>query len=288
MAGSIPLVALYSSAVAVADVGHLHLDRLSELGLGGNPATGRARSATVSSAGSSGSAVAGRDLWSPKEGDTGRWPEDLKVRWVPCGRRGETGLSAAISLAAPPSWYNTVRRGGFGTGWRRWLPVHIAACGLNRSGTPTRDDLWLVLNDNEVSYWYDNDKPSLREAQRRAESMGDSWRLHGVHKWIAYTRDSDEVVGRGGLSCTPVDEDWGRIYPFLPSAAWVRIAHESRRPFVAHAELARDWLGATARVLGGAGTRLKLAVLGWRLPSTSSGRKPWCRAPTATMCVRVP
>ena len=109
---------------------------------------------------------------------------------------------------------------------------------LEPIGPTNAHDLWLVLNDNEVSYWYDNDKPSLREAQRRAESMGDSWRLHGVHKWIAYTRDSDEVVGRGGLSRTPVDEDWGRIYPFLPSAAWVRIAHESRRPFVAHA----NWL----------------------------------------------
>lgn len=109
---------------------------------------------------------------------------------------------------------------------------------LEPIGAANAHDLWLVLNDNEVSYWYDNDKPTPQEAQRRAESMGDSWRLHGVHKWIAYDRDSGEVVGRGGLSRTPLDEDWGRIYQFLPSADWVRIAYENPRPFVAHA----NWL----------------------------------------------
>ena len=68
--------------------------------------------------------------------------------------------------------------------------------------------------------------------------MGDSWRLHGVHKWIAYDRVSGEVVGRGGLSRTPVDDDWGQIYAFLPAESWVRVAHAIRSPFVAHA----NWL----------------------------------------------
>ncbi|MEQ7128258.1 GNAT family N-acetyltransferase [Actinopolymorpha sp. B11F2] len=72
----------------------------------------------------------------------------------------------------------------------------------------------------------------------QAKAMGESWRFQGVHKWMAYDRVSGEVVGRGGLSRTPVDEDWGRIYAYLPAEPWVRVAHESRRPFLAHA----NWL----------------------------------------------
>jgi RimJ/RimL family protein N-acetyltransferase len=99
-------------------------------------------------------------------------------------------------------------------------------------------DLWLVLSDAEVAYWYGDSKPSVEQARQQAEFMADSWRLHGVHKWLAYDRVTGEVVGRGGLSRTPVDDDWGQIYAFLPAAAWVRSGHEVRRPFVAHA----NWL----------------------------------------------
>lgn len=99
-------------------------------------------------------------------------------------------------------------------------------------------DLWLVLSDAEVSSWYDNETPSLEQSQQQADLMGESWRLHGVHKWIAYDRVSGEVVGRGGLSRTPIDDDWGQIYAFLPAEPWVREAHQSQRPFIAHA----NWL----------------------------------------------
>ena len=90
-------------------------------------------------------------------------------------------------------------------------------------------------NDDEVSCWYDNEKPSLEQAGQQAKLMGDSWRFHGVHKWIAHDRVTGQVVGRGGLSRTPVDDDWGQIYAFLPAEPWVRVAHEIRRPFIAHA-----------------------------------------------------
>lgn len=99
-------------------------------------------------------------------------------------------------------------------------------------------DLWLVHSDDEVAYWYGNEKPSREQVQQWAISMGDSWRHHGVHKWIVYDRMSGEVVGRGGLSRTPVDDDWAQLYAFLPAQPWVRAAHESPRPFVAHA----NWL----------------------------------------------
>jgi RimJ/RimL family protein N-acetyltransferase len=109
---------------------------------------------------------------------------------------------------------------------------------LEPVGPANAADLWCVHNEDEVSRWYGQEKPTLPEAEQWAKHMGDSWRLHGVHKWIAYDRESGEVVGRGGLSRTPVDVDWGQIYAFLPPESWVRVAHEVRRPFTAHA----DWL----------------------------------------------
>jgi RimJ/RimL family protein N-acetyltransferase len=109
---------------------------------------------------------------------------------------------------------------------------------LEPIGPANAADLWLVHKDDHVSYWYGEEKPSLEQAEERARLMGDSWRSHGVHKWIAYDRVSGEVVGRGGLSRTPVDDDWGQIYALLPAEPWVRVAHQSHRPFVAHA----NWL----------------------------------------------
>ena len=109
---------------------------------------------------------------------------------------------------------------------------------LEPVGPGKAPDLWLLHSEDEVSYWYGEEKPSLQQAEQRAAFMGDAWRFHGVHKWIAYDLESGEVVGRGGLSRTPVDDDWGQIYAFLPAEPWVRAAHEVPRPFMAHA----DWL----------------------------------------------
>jgi RimJ/RimL family protein N-acetyltransferase len=109
---------------------------------------------------------------------------------------------------------------------------------LEPVGPANAPELWRVLNDDEVAYWYGSEKPTLERAEQWAKFMGDSWRFHGVHKWIAYDRQSGEVIGRGGLSRTPVDDDWGQIYAFLPAEPWARVPHETRRPFVAHA----NWL----------------------------------------------
>jgi ribosomal-protein-alanine N-acetyltransferase len=109
---------------------------------------------------------------------------------------------------------------------------------LEPAGTANVHDLWLVHGDDEVWPWYEDARPSFEEVERRARSMGDSWRSLGVGKWIAYDRAGGEVVGRGGLGRTPVDDDWGRVYAFLPDEPWVREPHETRSPFVAHA----NWL----------------------------------------------
>jgi [ribosomal protein S5]-alanine N-acetyltransferase len=141
---------------------------------------------------------------------------------------------------------------------------------LEPVGPANAHDLWLVHSDDEVLRWYGNKKPSLEEMERQAKSMGDSWRLLGVHKWIAYDRVSGEVVGRGGLSRTPIDDDWGRIYAFLPAEPWVRVAHENRRLFVAHAHwleigwaLRRTFWGhGYASEIGRAGLAFAFDVLG--------------------------
>lgn len=106
---------------------------------------------------------------------------------------------------------------------------------LEPVGPASAGDLWLVHNDDDVSYWYDNRKPTLKEAERRARFMGESWRLQGVHKWMAYDRVSGVIVGRGGLSRTPIDDDWGQIHALLPAEPWVRVPHESPVPIIAHA-----------------------------------------------------
>ena len=141
---------------------------------------------------------------------------------------------------------------------------------LEPIGSANAADLWLVHSDDEVSPWYGDEKPSPEEAEQWASSIGDSWHFHGVHKWIAYDRGSGEVVGRGGLSRTPVDDDWGQIYAFLPEEPWVRVAHESRRPFLAHANwleigwaLRREFWGrGYASEIGRAGLEFAFDVLG--------------------------
>jgi RimJ/RimL family protein N-acetyltransferase len=148
-----------------------------------------------------------------------------------------------------------------------WLTRRLR---LVPAGPANAADLWLVRSDDAVWPWYDDEKPSLEQTGRSAEFMGDSWRLHGVHKWIAYDRANGEVIGRGGLSRTPVDDDWGQIYAFLPAEPWVRTAHEGHRPFAAHANwleigwaLRREFWGrGYAAEIGRAGLAFAFDVLG--------------------------
>jgi RimJ/RimL family protein N-acetyltransferase len=143
---------------------------------------------------------------------------------------------------------------------------------LEPVGPASAADLWLVHSDDAVWPWYGTEKPSLGQAEQWATFMSDSWRWHGVHKWIAYDRVSGEVVGRGGLSRTPVDDDWSQIYAFLPAQPWVRAAHEVRRPFIAHANwleigwaLRREFWGrGYAAEIGRAGLAFAFDILGAR------------------------
>jgi RimJ/RimL family protein N-acetyltransferase len=141
---------------------------------------------------------------------------------------------------------------------------------LKPVGPADAADLWLVQSDDSVWPWNGSARPGLEQAREQAEFMGESWRLHGVHKWIAYDRVSGEVLGRGGLSRVPLDDDWGQVYPFLPAQPWVRAAHDVRRPFTAHAswlELGWALRGAFwghgyAAEIGRAGLEFAFGVLG--------------------------
>ena len=133
-------------------------------------------------------------------------------------------------------------------------------------------DLWLVHNDDEVAEWYGGTKPSLEDATQQAQSMGRAWRELGVHKWIAYDRSSGEVVGRGGLSRTPVDDDWGQLYAFLPAEPWVLEPHHINEPIAVHASWVeigwalrrRFWGCGYASEIGTAGLDFAFDVLGMR------------------------
>jgi len=137
-----------------------------------------------------------------------------------------------------------------------------------------------VHNDDAVVPWYDGWRPSRREADHHARVIAESWRLHGVHKWMAYDRGTGDVVGRGGLSRTPIDDDWGQLYAFLPDEPWVRDAHESDLPFRAHAHwleigwaLRGDhWGHGYASEIGAAGLEYAFDVLGMRAVVSCTAR----------------
>jgi len=141
---------------------------------------------------------------------------------------------------------------------------------LDPAGPGSAAELWRLYTDDEVWPWYGSEKPSLEQTEEQARLMGESWRLHGVHKWIAHDRVSGEVVGRGGLSRTPIDDDWGQIYAFLPAEPWVRAAYSMPHPFLAHANwveigwaLRREFWGhGYASEIGRAGLAFAFDVLG--------------------------
>jgi RimJ/RimL family protein N-acetyltransferase len=141
---------------------------------------------------------------------------------------------------------------------------------LEPAGPANVPDLWLVHSDSEVACWYGDSKPTLEQTERQAELMGRSWRSYGVHKWIAYDRSTGETVGRGGLSPTPADDDWGQIYAFLPAEPWVHATHKAPGLPAVHAcwaeigwALRREFWGrGYASEIGRAGLAYAFDVLG--------------------------
>lgn len=66
------------------------------------------------------------------------------------------------------------------------------------------DDLLRLHSDPAIAKWYGG-KWSAEQAQAFALSACQAWQSDGVHKWIAYERTTDALVGRGGLSICEMD-----------------------------------------------------------------------------------
>lgn len=66
------------------------------------------------------------------------------------------------------------------------------------------DDLVRLHRDPVVARWWAG-AWTRRDAEKFAEVARDGWARHGAHKWMAYRRSDDAMVGRGGLSRMPPD-----------------------------------------------------------------------------------
>jgi RimJ/RimL family protein N-acetyltransferase len=66
-------------------------------------------------------------------------------------------------------------------------------------GPELTDELFDLFQAPGIARWHGG--PWTREqAEKTAADMGRGRQLDGVHKWLAYRRNSDEVIGRCGLS----------------------------------------------------------------------------------------
>jgi RimJ/RimL family protein N-acetyltransferase len=65
------------------------------------------------------------------------------------------------------------------------------------------DDLLRLYQDPGVAEWYGE---WTRDAiDTEVARIARLWRVDGVHKWMAYSRTTGELIGRGGLSRKRVD-----------------------------------------------------------------------------------
>jgi ribosomal-protein-alanine N-acetyltransferase len=102
-------------------------------------------------------------------------------------------------------------------------------------------ELLTLLKDPAVAEWYG--EWTRESAEREAARIARAWRTDGVHKWMAYHRDTGEVVGRGGLSRQVVDgrdrlevgwvlhrRFWGQGYATEIGRAALELASASSAP----------------------------------------------------------
>lgn len=75
---------------------------------------------------------------------------------------------------------------------------------LEPIGPPDAQRLWRLHQDDGIAQWFDGTW-SEEHARERALWCGTGWEVEGVHKWMAYDRATNELVGRGGLSYTQVE-----------------------------------------------------------------------------------
>jgi RimJ/RimL family protein N-acetyltransferase len=91
---------------------------------------------------------------------------------------------------------------------------------LEPIGPEHAGDLFRVHSNPGVAAWYG--ELSRAGIDQLAAGMGAAWEQTGVSKWIAYLRDTGELVGRGGLSrMTPDQKMTDQIRTALgPGSDW--------------------------------------------------------------------
>jgi RimJ/RimL family protein N-acetyltransferase len=95
---------------------------------------------------------------------------------------------------------------------------------LTPIGPYNAGDLWRLHQHEQVAAWFWG-RFTVDMAVRRAVDFQRGWETDGVGKWLAYDRETGDLVGRGGLSRTEVDgatrlevgwtvhpDEWGRGY----------------------------------------------------------------------------
>jgi [ribosomal protein S5]-alanine N-acetyltransferase len=75
----------------------------------------------------------------------------------------------------------------------RLVPVTRAAAG----------ELWRLHWDEGIAAWHLG-RYTAQLADFHADRMARSWEDDGVGKWLAYSRATGELIGRGGLSVQPI------------------------------------------------------------------------------------
>jgi [ribosomal protein S5]-alanine N-acetyltransferase len=100
---------------------------------------------------------------------------------------------------------------------------HTARLRLEPTTPRHAADLLTLYTDPAVAEWYG--EWTREGTEREAARMANGWAADGVHKWMAYDRDTGDLIGRGGLSRIFIDGDhrfevgwvlhgryWGRGY----------------------------------------------------------------------------
>jgi [ribosomal protein S5]-alanine N-acetyltransferase len=81
-------------------------------------------------------------------------------------------------------------------------------------------EVWRLHWDESVAAWYWG-RYTAQQAERAAADMGRAWQTRGVHKWLAYHRETGELVGRGGLSYKTLEGiEWLEVGWLLRGAYW--------------------------------------------------------------------
>jgi mutator protein MutT len=124
--------------------------------------------------------------------DAGAWvgPDDLELLMVN-RTDGDRRLRDIVAYVVRTRFTDRLRLEPL-TGPGEVLPGHAA-------------DLVALHADPWVARWY-AETLSEQDAVRRAAEAHARWEVDGVHKWIAYERDSGALAGRGGLSRMPAGD----------------------------------------------------------------------------------